>query len=79
MQNPVVTAREKLGLSRSEAALKMGTNYQSLMRLELAHPTYLAEVWRPRFERIGVDFNGLKQEYVDYRAAQVAPAASLGG
>lgn len=73
MKNPIVAAREALGLSRSEAALKMGTNYQSMMRIELGHPGFLPEKpWRPRFEAIGVDFDKLAADYLAYRAAMCA-------
>ena len=72
-KNPIIVAREGQNLDRNEAALRMGVNYHSLTRLERAHVVTLSEIWRVRFESIGIDFDELKAAYDDWRQSKMAP------
>lgn len=70
MKNPIQSAREAEDLTRTEAAIKMGANYFSLMRLERGLVGSLTEIWRPRFELMGWDFEQIKTQYSAWHEAQ---------
>ncbi|MNS37749.1 hypothetical protein D3C72_699760 [compost metagenome] len=71
MKCPIVIAREKQSLTRTQAAVGMGVNYCSLTRLEKGLVASLSEVWRPRFTLMGWDFDLLQAQYSEWHKARI--------
>lgn len=75
MKNPIIARREAQGLNRTQAAIQMGVNYFSLSRLEKGLVASVSELWRPRFDALGWDFETLRSEYANWHTSQAAPGA----
>lgn len=69
LPNPIAAQRLAAGLTRAQAALKMGCNYGALCALELGHVGDVSDLWRGRFAAMGWDADQLAADYTSWRTA----------
>jgi len=68
--NPIVTLRKSLGMTRVEAAQKMGVSYQDLTLLENGYPLYLPGRVMDALPKLGANSELIAAEYKAWREAR---------
>lgn len=74
-ENPVKAARMRLGISRTDAALKIGVTYYRVAAVELGHPQSIPQGWRAGCVALGLDYDALQTEYQAWRQGHAAGKA----
>jgi hypothetical protein len=75
-ENPIKQARARLGLSRTDLALKLGVTYYRVAAVELGHPQSIPQGWRAGCDALGLDHSALQVEYQAWRQSYAAHAGS---
>jgi transcriptional regulator with XRE-family HTH domain len=75
--HPLVKAREALGLTRTQFAFATGLGYSAVANTEKGQPRRLPQAWRPRLERLGIDFDKIESDYTNWRESQMTAAFDL--
>jgi DNA-binding XRE family transcriptional regulator len=66
-QNPIVSFRKALGLTRADLAKQADCSYSTLCQLELGYPVELTSSIVPILEKNGVDIEKAKAAYASWR------------
>ncbi len=73
--NPIIKARERLGLNRGDAAVAMNLTYNDLTYAETAYHRRLPPRILRGLDRIGLDSAQVAEEYEEWRSSLSQMAA----
>jgi hypothetical protein len=65
--NPLVSFRERLGLSRAKMAIVLRTSYSQVTAVEGGHHRDFPTAWRPVLVDMGEDFDKMSSDYLAWR------------
>ncbi len=75
MKNPVIVAREGLGLNRPQFASRLGIHYLTITKYELGYVCTFAPRVKAAMAALGIDGEQLQRDYQAWRGEQNVTAA----
>lgn len=70
MINPIKLLRQRNHLTRQQLGFLLGISYSAIAQVEHGHTATIPESWRYGLERLGIDFDELQEDYLEWRQAQ---------
>lgn len=70
MTNPIKLLRQSNHLTRQELGYLLGIGYSAITQVELGHTATIPESWRYGLERLGIDYDELQEDYLEWRQLQ---------
>jgi len=70
LTNPIKLLRQSNHLTRQELGYLLGIGYSAIAQVELGHNATIPASWQHGLERLGIDFDELEEDYLEWRQLQ---------
>lgn len=68
--NPIKALRKQNHLTRQQLGFLLGISYSAIAQVEHGHTATIPETWRHGLERLGIDYDELQEDFLEWREAQ---------